>query len=117
MAKPASQPSAPNPETLNPATPEEFLKRGWLYYSRGNYKAAEEDFRKALDSNADNPEALYALGLNLIAAGRSQEAVEIFEKTVKAVSGIEDHVRASMIQRLAQGHINRIRTGNWNLDR
>lgn len=117
MAKAASQPVALNPDTLTPATPAEFLTRGWLYYARGNYKAAEEDFRKALETNANDPEALYALGLNLLAAGRSQEAVEIFEKASNAAGAIDDHVRASMIQRLIKGHINRIRTGNWNLDR
>ncbi|MEJ5313188.1 MULTISPECIES: tetratricopeptide repeat protein [Anaerolinea] len=117
MAKPGNQPVTPTPESMNPTTPAEFLKRGWLYYARGDYKAAEEDFRRALESNADDPEALYALGLNLLAAGRAQDAVSVFEKAFQTAGKIEDHVRASMIQRLIKGHINRIRTGNWNLDR
>ncbi len=117
MAKPGTQSVAPTPETMNPTTPADFLKRGWLYYARGDYKAAEEDFRRALEPNPEDPEALYALGLNLVAAGRAQDAVSVFEKAFQAAGTIEDHVRASMIQRLIKGHINRIRTGNWNLDR
>jgi tetratricopeptide (TPR) repeat protein len=105
-----------DPSQLNPQTPAELTNRGWLYYARKEYGRAEADLRRALESNPDEVETLYPLGLTLKAAGSSKEAVEVFHKVVDLAGTIPNPVRANMVRRIAIGHINEIETGNWNLE-
>ena len=107
----------PDPKLINATTASDYIKRGWLYYSTKNYPLAESDFYKALDLDPDNPDTLYALALALKADGKSQPAIENFEKTIKVIDSFEDRVRAQMLKRLAIGHINQIKTGDWNLEK
>jgi Tfp pilus assembly protein PilF len=101
-----------------PATLAEFMRRGWAYHSRGKETQAEEDFRKALDLDPDNPDANYVLGLILKAQGKKREAVNAFQKTSESlVSGrVEDKDRNEMLRRLCQAHINELTEGDWKLE-
>ena len=103
-------------ESLNPQSAQDFTSRGWLYYTRQEYKQAQTDFRRALELKPEDPDILYALGMSLAAGGDLVEAQQVFEKTLTALDAISDRVRAHMLHRLASGHINRIRTGDWNLE-
>lgn len=104
-------------ETAAPQTEDEFVKSGWEHYSKKEYYRAEADFQKALDISPNNPDTLYALGMTYQASGRQPEAIRTFEKTIQVLenAGENDFVRAHMMTRLARGHINRIKTGDWNL--
>lgn len=101
-----------------PQTAEEFIESGWQHYSKKEYYRAEADFQKALDLDPNNPDTVYALGMTYQASGRQAEAIRTFEKTIQMLESAEenDFVRAHMMTRLANGHINRMKTGDWNLD-
>ena len=120
MASKKSNATVQAPKTIeNPQTAEEFAERGWSNYSRKSFEQAEMDFRRSLDLNPDNPDAMYALGLNLAAAGKSQEAISTFEDVIEYLNNRitdETRVRYYMLIRLSRGHINRIKTGEWRLD-
>jgi tetratricopeptide (TPR) repeat protein len=107
-----------NPVT--PSTPgavDEYEKRGWAHYTKKEFYRAEEEFRKALEVDPGSTDVRYAMGMAMQASGRMDEAVKTFEQVIHELqaSGDTDPVRAKMVMRLAKGHINRIRTGEWNL--
>jgi tetratricopeptide (TPR) repeat protein len=111
-----STPEAPAP--IDPKTADEFTQRGWDHYTKKEFFRAENDFFKALELSPQNPDILYALGMTLQASGRSQDAIAQFEKLIILLQepAEEDQVRARMLVRLARGHINRIKTGDWHLE-
>jgi len=109
--------SATDPQQLNPHETSEFMERGWLFYSHKNFESAEADFRFVLQREPADVDTLFALGLTLKALGKSQEAMTAFSQIDAALSSIEDHQRAVMLARLAHGHLNQIRTGEWNLEK
>jgi tetratricopeptide (TPR) repeat protein len=116
-----SKPATSDIELLtaqSPQTAEEYYIRGWLHYTRKEYYRAEADLQKALELAPDHAEAMYALGMALSASGRQQEAIRVFEKTITMMEPLkaENRVRAHMVSRLARGHINRIKTGDWHLE-
>jgi len=119
MAKTPKQPvdSVPNPDTMKPLTTDDFLERGWLYYSHKKYELAETDFNLVLQKEPANVDAWYALGLTLKLMGDSQKAVDAFKKIDNVIAEIDDHQRATIISRLAHGQINQIKTGDWNLEK
>jgi hypothetical protein len=45
--------------------------------------------------------------------------VKTFKRVIDLIrqGRVEDKVRANMLQRMAQGHINFIETGGWNLEK
>lgn len=102
-----------------PQNEEEYVQSGWNHYTKKEYYRAEADFKKALEISPDNVDTLYALGMALQASGRQPEAIQTFEKVIKMLEdpGDENFVRAHMLTRLALGHINRIKTGDWKLER
>ena len=106
-----------DPTTVDANTPEELLARGWLFLTRKEYAKSEADLRGALESQPGNYEILYALALLKAADNRPQEALQAFEQALKALDTMENVVRAHMLSRLINGHINRIKTGDWNLSR
>ncbi len=107
----------PDPASLTPQTPADFSRRGWLYYGRKEFARAEADFVTALEQEPDNPEFLYALGLTLKAAGSLDKALQKFEYALQMVNTVSDPVRAQVLHRLILGHINQIKTGDWNLEK
>ncbi len=119
MAKPPKQSvdNVPNPDSMNPQSTDDFLERGWLYYSHKKYELAEADFNLVLQKEPFNADAWYALGLTLKGLGDTQKALDAFAKIDGVITQIEDHQRATIISRLAHGQINQIKTGNWNLEK
>ncbi len=107
----------PDPEKMNPQTPDDFLERGWLYYSLQKYELAAADFDVALRNAPGSLDSWYALGLTLKAMGDGQKAVEAFSRVDIMTGEIDDHQKAMIISRLAHGQINQIKTGNWNLEK
>jgi tetratricopeptide (TPR) repeat protein len=106
------------PQMLSePQTAEDFTQRGWNHYTKKEYFRAETDFYKALELSPDNPDILYPLALTLQTSGRPKEAADMFEKVIQLYSepAEENRVRALMVTRLAKGHINRIKTGEWHI--
>jgi tetratricopeptide (TPR) repeat protein len=100
----------------NPQTAEDFYQRGWQYYSREEHSNAIADYKRALQMKPGHADILYALGLSLQASEQNEEAIQVFQQTLTSLDNLEDKTRASMLSRMARGHINRIRTGNWNID-
>lgn len=107
----------PQPPITDPKTGDDFLARGWSHYSKNEFFRAESDFRKALEDTPDHPDYLYGLALALQASGRSVDAVQTFEKVIQVLTKESEGygARAIMLSRLARAHINRIKTGGWNM--
>ncbi len=109
--------AVPDPEKMNPQSMEEYLERGWLFYSLKKYELADSDFNLVLRNEPGNIDGWYALGLTLKAMGDAQRAAEAFSRIDSLIGGIDDHQKATIITRLAHGQINQIKTGNWNLEK
>jgi tetratricopeptide (TPR) repeat protein len=103
--------------TANPTSAEAHSNLGWGLYGQRQYAEAADTFREALRLDRNWVDAHYGLGLALKEAGRGAEAVPAFEAVIALVPQIENQVRATMLKRLARGHINQIKQGDWNLDR
>ncbi len=108
--------SVPDPNTLTPQSTEEFLERGWLFYSHQKFEQAVADFQKVLEREPANIEAWYSLGLVLRVMGKGSQAIDAFTRVDQAIGEIEDRQKAMIIQRLTHGQLNLIRTGNWNME-
>ena len=108
-------------EPTEPSTPQpadEMVASGWNHYSKKEYFRAEDDFKKALDVDPDNTDTLYALAMSQQASGRVKEAINTFENVIQylEIHKAEDPVRSLMLTRLANGHINRMKTGEWKIE-
>ncbi len=120
MAKQVGEEHAAEPtEPSTPKTADELIESGWNHYSKKEFFRAEADFQKALEIQPDNADTLYAMGMSQQAGGRNQEAITTFEKVIQLLEArkVEDPVRALMLTRLSNGHINRMKTGSWDLDK
>lgn len=101
-------------------TAEQLFETGWQHYSKKEYYRAEADFQKSLELSPGNGDVMYGLGMAVSASGRREEAIKIFEKAIELFEqnkNDEDRVRGTMLTHLARGHINRIRTGDWRLEK
>ena len=119
MAKPfvVVEKKVPDPESIHPSTTADYVSRAWLYYAKHDYEKSIDDFYKALDSDPENVDIVFGLGIALKAADKKDKAVETFEKVLILLNGLEDQVRARMLKRLTIGHINQIKSGDWNLEK
>jgi Ca-activated chloride channel family protein len=61
-----------------------YVKQGNKSFAKRDFKEAETSYRKALEKNKDNPQALYNLGTTLIAQGQDTTAIKFFEEAAKA---------------------------------
>ncbi|NUM43262.1 MAG: tetratricopeptide repeat protein [Anaerolineales bacterium] len=106
-----------DPTSITPQTFEDYIKRGYAYHARQEYAPADEDFRKAISMDSSSTEAYYALGLNLKAQNRKEEATKAFQQALNFMNALEekDTVRAHMLTRLTKGHINQLAKGDWDL--
>jgi tetratricopeptide (TPR) repeat protein len=105
----AKNPLQPNPA---PQTAEDFFQRAWSSYVKGDQISAEKDFQQALSRDSQSIEAYYGLGLTLKIQGRTEPALEAFEKAIELVkTGVmqDDRVRATMLRNLAEWHMNSIK--------
>ncbi len=105
-------------EIKDPHDHDSFLQRGWAYHARGEQEKAESDFRRAVSFSPESVEANYAMGLIMKSQDKTQEAIELFEKTMDLIlqGKIEDHSKSEMMRRLTLAHINELKTGDWNLE-
>ena len=101
----------------NPGSAEAHANLGWGYYGQKQYAEAIKEFQEALSLDANWLDAHYGLGLAHKGAGLKAEALAAFEKVAALAPGLPDVVRAQMLRRLAHGHINAIKTGDWDLDK
>jgi tetratricopeptide (TPR) repeat protein len=101
-----------------PADPAAYLRRGYAFYGIGQYEKANEDLRQAFDLDSTSVDGVYGLGMSLKALGKKEEAVVAFTKAIELIDReiISDKSRARILRRLALGHINEIKTGDWNLE-
>lgn len=98
---------------------DEYLRKGWANYGRGDLGEAEKCFRKAISLDPALIDACYGLGLTLKAQGKKEEAVEIFIKLADLLEKDTalDNVKRTMLQRLTQGQINLLKFGDWGLEK
>jgi tetratricopeptide (TPR) repeat protein len=101
-------------------TYEDYYREGWtLHGSKKDEDAAEENFRQAIALSPKSVDAYYGLGLVLKAQDRRQEAIQAFQKVLDLLSAntVEDRIRSQMLHRLSIGHINQMKTGDWDLEK
>ena len=105
-------------EIKEPNDHDSFMQRGWAHHARGEEEKAESDFRRAVSFSPESVDANYAMGLIMKSQGKTQEAVELFEKTMELIlqGKIEAHSKSEMMRRLTLAHINELTTGDWNLE-
>ena len=105
------------PTTLTPTNANSYINRAYIYHSRGDFLHAEEDILQALSMDSTLVEAHYALGLNLKAQNRPDEAVQAFQKALEQLNRAEKEnpTRTHMLTRIIKGHINQLTKGNWDL--
>ncbi len=104
-------------EMAEPTTAADFLRRGMGFYARKQYEKAEADLRKATSLDPDAKDAYYSLGMVLKAQGRKEEAVQAFQRAIDVLTADKSDVSAEMLRRLALGHINELKKGDWDLER
>jgi tetratricopeptide (TPR) repeat protein len=102
-----------------PATAEDYVRRGMAYYARKQFDAAAADLNKAISLNPKEREAYYALGMVMKAQGKKEEAVAAFQQALDLIASETgpNQVKTDMLRRLALGHINEISQGDWNLEK
>ena len=65
-------------------TDRQYVRQGNRLFQAGDYPNAEVAYRKALEKNDRNPQALYNLGNSLLMQNKDSAAVVEFEKATKA---------------------------------
>lgn len=113
--KPVIDPSA----ISEPSSARELRLRGYAQYTKGDYKASQEDFEKAISIDANDVEAVYGLGLACKQLGDLKESEKAFQQVLDLLraGSVENLTRAKMLERLAKGHVNMITLGDWNLEK
>jgi tetratricopeptide (TPR) repeat protein len=109
-----------DPDTMTePKTAEDFIKRGMAYYARKLYDAAEKDLKQAVLLDPKSVDGYYSLGMVYKAAKMTDQSIEAFGKAVDLIQQgvIENRSKAEMLRRLALGHANELRSGDWNLEK
>lgn len=106
----------PNPDEINPQNGSDYARRGWLYFSQQKLQQAQSDLEKAVELDNDI-DSLYALGLVYRSQGLDEKALECFNQILTRLSEITDQQRATMVRRLTLGQVNRIKMGDWNLEK
>ena len=124
MADPRVDRSDREPPALDPLReavarqPQDVVARrrlGWGLYGAGNTQEALAVFRQARRDFPEDVDVLYGLGLTAKRAGVVDEADEAFLLVAGLAEAMTDPGRGEILQRLATGHHNRVRTGRWGL--
>jgi len=108
------------PEALaaqNPQDADVALRLAWAYYGAGLFDRAEETFERARRLRGDDLEPVFGLGLTLKRLGKNAQAIEAFRKAAERTSEVTDRARASILRRLAIGHVHHLERGEWDLER
>ena len=64
-------------------TDRQYLRQGNKQYNAGDYANAEVSYRKAIEKNPRNPQALYNLGNALMAQKKDSASIEQFQNAAK----------------------------------
>jgi tetratricopeptide (TPR) repeat protein len=115
--KPAPRLEPPKPEEIQADDAAGLARRGWSYYALNLYASAAADFLAAHQREPDNLDILYALALSSKQSGQAEQAQLYFQKFLARAGNIENQDRATMLRRLALGHINHMKDGDWELER
>lgn len=70
---------------IKPKVPRLLLKRGWRFYSQGNYQSAAVAFGRAVHSSPRHTGGYYGLSLCLFEQGKEDVALKVLEKGAKLV--------------------------------
>jgi Tfp pilus assembly protein PilF len=89
---------------------------GWGHYGERQYDQAVAVFREAVKMDPNSVDAQYGLGLSLKEGGWHDEAVPVFRNVMRIAPQQAPGARGMMLARLARGHINLIKKGDWDLD-
>jgi len=100
----------------NPHSAEARCNLGMGFYGDKRYEEAIKEFQAALKLDRNFLDAHYGLGLALKASGEKKEAIAEFEKASSLAAKLDDFVRGQMLTRLAEGHLNDLKTGDWAKD-
>src|SRR5215510_5760307 len=100
----------------NPNSAEAQSNLGWGYYGQRKFDDAIAAFRQALTLDRNYLDAHYGLALTLKESGAGQDAVPEFETVLNLAPQDANTIRGQMLSRLARGHINRIKSGDWGLN-
>ena len=86
----------------NPYDELSWRQLGGILEAKGDYKTAEEDYRKALALQPKDSDARTGLGIVLISLNRTNEAISLLEDAVKDdPTNLVAHYRLSMLYRRA----------------
>jgi tetratricopeptide (TPR) repeat protein len=102
-----------------PATADEFQRRGMAFYARKQFSDAEGDLRKAISLDSNHVDSYYSLGMVLKAVDRKEEAIVVFKQALDLIGSnpSSNTAKNDMLRRLALGHINEMSQGDWNLEK
>lgn len=77
---------------------ERYYQKGLEFYEKGNFKAAEAEFKKAILASSQAKEQYYKSGLKLYEQGKYKEARVEFQKAIEATKKENDqHYKKGLI--------------------
>ena len=87
---------------MNQYDEKSWCRLGGIMAAKGDFKTAEEHFRKALALQPQNSDAKTGLAIVLISVNRTNEAMSLLESAVKDdPTSIEAHYRLGLLYRRA----------------
>jgi tetratricopeptide (TPR) repeat protein len=104
-------------QRANPQDGQIAIGLAWALYAAGEYEKSDVMFSQAGLLDPGDVEPPYGNGMARRQRGDKQGAIEAFEKALRLADRLEDRTRAQLLQRLAKGHVNFLRSGDWNLER
>ncbi len=120
MANPASTPDPMDAYQAavqaDPGSAVAQCNLGWGYYGQQRYSEAIDTFGRAIDIDGSLLDAHYGLGLAAKAANIRDRALAAFDKAAALAATLDEHDRREMLLRLLHGHVNQLKTGEWELD-
>ena len=121
--QPSQEPAVPGVAELEaevagrPDDVDAWLRLGWAQYGAGHPLPAEQAFERAAALRPDDPEPSFGLGLALKRQMKKEPAIQAFRRVADLTPRLADRARASILRRLALGHINYLERGEWDLER
>lgn len=64
-------------------TDRQLVREGNRFFTKGQYDKAEVQYRKAVEKNPSNPQALYNLGCALMMQNKDSAAIVQYQKATK----------------------------------
>lgn len=74
---------------------------GWVYYQRGNYSLAHDQFEDAIKADPKNPDAEYHMGLNYEKQGNKPLAAAHLKKAIAVAAGTPSPIGKKAAESLA----------------